>query len=308
MEWEQIKTETRNSRTEYIDTMDTLEMVRLINEEDAKVAIAVETELEHIAAAVDIIVGQMRRDGRLVYIGCGTSGRLGVLDAAECPPTYSTHPDQVIGLIAGGNAAMFHAVEGAEDRAPLGVEDLKGIGFGKNDVLVGLAASGRTPYVLGALEYAQELGAHTIGVTCCPGSPLALAAEIAITPEPGPEVVTGSTRMKSGTAQKMVLNMLSTCAMIKLGKVYGNLMVDVQPSNEKLVQRCKAIVSQAAEVSMERAEQALEECDYRPKVAITMLLCGVDSHQAKELLERCEGSISHAVKASVHKASSAPDI
>ena len=301
MEWEQIKTENRNSRTESIDALDTLEMVRLINEEDAKVALAIQSELVHVASAVDIIVGQMRKGGRLVYSGCGTSGRLGVLDAAECPPTYSTDPGQVIGLIAGGNCAMFCAVEGAEDNGALGAADLKEIHFSAADVLVGLAASGRTPYVLGALEYAKELGAHTIGITCCPGSPLALAAEVAITPEPGPEVVTGSTRMKSGTAQKMVLNMLSTCAMIKLGKVYGNLMVDVQPTNEKLIQRCKSIESQAAKVSIEVAEGALEQCDYRPKVAIAMLLCGVDAVEAKKLLEHCEGSIARVVSERAHK-------
>ena len=297
MEWEQIKTEARNSRTEHIDTLNTLDMVRLINEEDATVALAVKAEVEHIAAAVDVIVAQMRQGGRLIYSGCGTSGRLGVLDASECPPTYSTAPDQVMGLIAGGEEAMFHAVEGAEDDFDQGREDLKNVGFCQRDVLVGLAASGRTPYVLGALDHAKSLGAHTVSVTCCPGSPLTLAADIAIAPEPGPEVVTGSTRMKSGTAQKMVRNMLSTCSMIKLGKVYGNLMVDVQPSNEKLVQRCKTIVSEAASVSLETAERALEQCDYRPKTAIVMLLRGVDQEEAVRLLKECEGNISRAVGA-----------
>ena len=297
MEWEQIKTEARNSRTEHIDTLSTLDMVRLINEEDATVALAVKAEVERIAEAVDVIVAQMKQGGRLIYSGCGTSGRLGVLDASECPPTYSTTPDQVMGLIAGGEEAMFHAVEGAEDDFNQGREDLKNVGFSRQDVLVGLAASGRTPYVLGALDYAKSLGAHTVSVTCCPGSPLTQAAEIAIAPEPGPEVVTGSTRMKSGTAQKMVLNMLSTCSMIKLGKVYGNLMVDVQPSNEKLIQRCKTIVSEAASVSLETAERTLEQCGYRPKTAIVMLLCGVDQEGAVSLLERCEGSISRAVGA-----------
>lgn len=297
MEWEQIKTETRNSRTEHIDTLSTLDMVRLINEEDATVALAVKAEVEHIAAAVDVIVAQMRQGGRLIYSGCGTSGRLGVLDASECPPTYSTTPDQVMGLIAGGEEAMFHAVEGAEDDFDQGREDLKNVGFCQRDVLVGLAASGRTPYVLGALDYAKSLGAHTVSVTCCPGSPLTQAADIAIVPEPGPEVVTGSTRMKSGTAQKMVLNMLSTCSMIKLGKVYGNLMVDVQPSNEKLIQRCKTIVSEAASVSLETAERTLETCGYRPKTAIVMLLRGVDQEEAVRLLKECEGNISRAVGA-----------
>lgn len=306
MECGQIKTEHRNRRSEHIDTMETLDMVRLINEEDAKVALSVEAELEHIAAAVDVIVAQMKKHGRLVYSGCGTSGRLGVLDAAECPPTYSTRPDQVVGLIAGGDKAMFHAVEGAEDMAQLGEDDLKEIGFCRDDVLVGLAASGRTPYVLGAVNYAKKLGAHTISVTCCPGSPLEQEAEIAITPEPGPEVVTGSTRMKSGTAQKMVLNMLSTCSMVKLGKVYGNLMVDVQPSNEKLVQRCKSIVSEATGVDIETAEETLEQCGYRPKIAIVMLLCGLEEHRARELLERCEGRVSLAVETNARQTTAHP--
>lgn len=196
--WRQIATEEKNSNTEKIDTLTTLEMVRLINEEDKKVAVAVEAELEHIAAAIDIIAAQLRMGGRLIYSGCGTSGRLGVLDAAECPPTYSTDPNRVVGLIAGGKEAMFSAVEGAEDSEQLGAEDLKKIGFGSRDVLVGIAASGRTPYVIGAMKYAISCGAHVFGVTCSPGSEIEREAEIAITPTPGPEVVTGSTRMKSG--------------------------------------------------------------------------------------------------------------
>ena len=293
--WRQIATEEKNSNTEKIDTLTTLEMVRLINEEDKKVAVAVEAELEHIAAAIDIIAAQLRMGGRLIYSGCGTSGRLGVLDAAECPPTYSTDPNRVVGLIAGGKEAMFSAVEGAEDSEQLGAEDLKKIGFGSRDVLVGIAASGRTPYVIGAMKYARSCGAHVFGVTCSPGSEIEREAEIAITPTPGPEVVTGSTRMKSGTAQKMVLNMLSTGAMIKLGKVYGNLMVDVKPSNEKLIHRCQRIVSEAAHVSEEEATAVLEKCDYRPKTAIVMLLRKVGAEEAKELLERNEGKVSAAI-------------
>ena len=291
------KTEERNERTGNIDELSTIDMIRLINDEDKKVALAVEREAEHIAAAVDVIAGQLKAGGRLIYCGCGTSGRLGVLDAVECPPTYSTDPDMVVGLIAGGYDAMFRAVEGAEDDRALGEKDLRDIRFGREDVLVGIAASGRTPYVLGAMAYARSLGAPVVSVTCCPGSPVTEAADIAIAPAPGPEVVTGSTRMKSGTAQKMVLNMLSTGAMIKLGKVYGNLMVDVQPSNEKLVQRCKAIVSEAASVSMETAEATLEQCGYRPKTAIVMLLCGVDQAGAMRLLKQCEGSVSRAIDA-----------
>lgn len=290
-----IKTEQRNSKTTHIDTMSTLDMVRLINEEDQKVALAVGEEAEHIAVAVDIIAAQLRQGGRLVYIGCGTSGRLGVLDAVECPPTYSTDPDEVIGLIAGGNDAIFRAKEGAEDDARQGEADLKKINFSSRDVLVGIAASGRTPYVLGAMEYARKQGAHVIGISCSSGSPVEQAAEIAITPIPGPEVVTGSTRMKSGTAQKMVLNMLSTGAMIKLGKVYGNLMVDVKPSNEKLVERCKRIVCQATGANYETATRALEECGFRAKVAIVMLRTGSDARKAEQLLAQHEDRVASAI-------------
>lgn len=297
MDWNKIKTEERNERTASIDALSTIDMIRLINDEDKKVALAVEKEAEHIAAAVDVIAAQLEAGGRLIYCGCGTSGRLGVLDAVECPPTYSTDPDMVVGLIAGGYNAMFRAVEGAEDDASLGGKDLREIGFCPGDVLVGIAASGRTPYVLGAMAYARSVGARVVGVTCCPGSPVTEAAEIAIAPAPGPEVVTGSTRMKSGTAQKMVLNMLSTGAMIKLGKVYGNLMVDVKPSNEKLVCRCRRIVCAAAEVDEEAARAALERCGYRPKTAIVMLRLGVDAEQARELLERSGGRVAAALAA-----------
>ena len=296
MEWDQIKTEDRNQHSANIDTLSTLEMVKLINDEDKKVAYAVEAQLEQIAAAVDVITEQLRQNGRLVYIGCGTSGRLGVLDAAECPPTYSTDPGQVIGLIAGGPNAMFRAVEGAEDDAEMGERDLKAIDFDSRDVLVGIAASGRTPYVVRAMEYAKSCGAHVIGVACCTGSEVEKAAEIAIVPMPGPEVITGSTRMKSATGQKMVLNMLSTCAMIKLGKVYGNLMVDVKASNQKLIHRCRRIVSEATGVSEEKADESLNQCEYRPKVAIVMLLRGVDAVQAQKMLEKCDGQIARVIK------------
>lgn len=295
MDLNSINTEQRNSKTTHIDTMSTLDMVKLINEEDKKVAIAVGEEAEHIAAAVDVIAGQLGQGGRLVYVGCGTSGRLGILDAVECPPTYSTDPEEVIGLIAGGNEAIFRAKEGAEDDPVQGVEDLKKINFSSRDVLVGIAASGRTPYVLGAMEYARKLGAHVIGISCSTGSQVEQAAEIAITPLPGPEVVTGSTRMKSGTAQKMVLNMLSTGAMIKLGKVYGNLMVDVKPSNEKLVERCKRIVCQATGVDYDTAARTLQACGYRAKVAIVMLKTGTDAHSAEQLLAQHDNRVAAAI-------------
>lgn len=291
MQWNTIKTEERNERTLHIDRLSTLDMVRLINEEDKKVAPAVERELPNIAAAVDVIADRLRLGGRLVYSGCGTSGRLGVLDAVECPPTYSTDPGQVVGLMAGGCEAMFQAVEGAEDDEALGRTDLETIGFCEKDVLVGIAASGRTPYVLGAMACAKSLGAPVISVSCVPGSPAAQAADIAIAPTPGPEVITGSTRMKSGTAQKMVLNMLSTGAMIKLGKVYGNLMVDVKPSNEKLVNRCVRIVRTATEAGEEEAVRALEARGYRPKTAIIMLLMNVGPDEARKLLSKAQGRV-----------------
>lgn len=274
VELQKIATEQRNPNTMNIDTLSTLDMVKLINREDHRVADAVGEVTDKIAQAVDVIAEKLAAGGRLIYCGAGTSGRLGILDAVECPPTYSTDPETVQALMAGGYGAIFKAVEGAEDSKELGVEDMKNIHFSQKDVLVGIAASGRTPYVMGCMEYAKQLGAPTVAVTCCPGSELDQFADIGIAPAPGPEVVTGSTRMKSGTAQKMVLNMLSTGAMIKLGKVYGNLMVDVKPSNEKLIRRCVTIVCSAAECTEAEATKALEECDYRPKVAIVMVLPG----------------------------------
>ena len=291
VELKKIATEQRNPNTMNIDSLSTHEMIRLINREDHRVAEAVSQVTEEIAKAVDVIADRLSKGGRLIYCGAGTSGRLGILDAVECPPTYSTEPEMVQGLIAGGYPAIFKAVEGAEDSKELGVEDMKGIRFTAGDVLVGVAASGRTPYVLGCMEYAKELGAVTVAVTCCPGSVLDTYADIGIAPAPGPEVVTGSTRMKSGTAQKMVLNMLSTGAMIKLGKVYGNLMVDVKPSNEKLVRRCVTIVCTATECDEATATAALEQCEYRPKIAIVMVLMGVGAEEAKALLTRGGGRI-----------------
>lgn len=295
MELSKIATEQRNENTLHIDELSTLDMVRLINEEDKKVADAVEKELDHIAAAVDVIAERLANGGRLIYSGCGTSGRLGVLDAVECPPTYSTAPEQIVGLMAGGYPAMFQAVEGAEDDEELGVKDLKEIDFSKADVLVGIAASGRTPYVIGAMKYAGSLGASVISVTCCKDSEIDQLADIGIAPMPGPEVITGSTRMKSGTAQKMVLNMLSTGAMIKLGKVYGNLMVDVKPSNQKLVDRCVRIVQNATGVSGEEARKNLEQCRYRPKTAIVMIKNQMDAASAEQALEVAGGHVSAAI-------------
>lgn len=296
VELQKIATEQRNPNTMNIDTLSTLDMVNLINREDCRVAEAVGKVTDKIAQAVDLIADRLSTGGRLIYCGAGTSGRLGILDAVECPPTYSTEPEMVQALIAGGYSAVFKAVEGAEDSKTLGAEDMRKIDFCSKDVLVGIAASGRTPYVLGCMEYAKALGASTVAVTCCPGSELDTFADIGIAPAPGPEVVTGSTRMKSGTAQKMVLNMLSTGAMIKLGKVYGNLMVDVKPSNEKLIRRCITIVCEAAHCSEKEAEETLRQCDYRPKTAIVMILRGTTAENACRMLEEADGHIARVLE------------
>ncbi len=286
-----LPTEQRNPNTADIDRVSTLEIVRRINDEDKKVAYAVERELEPIAKAVDAIQDALRSGGRLIYCGCGTSGRLGVLDAAECPPTYSADPGMVMGVMAGGERAMFKAVEGAEDNAEAGREDMKQINLSAKDVLVGIAASGRTPYVLGAMAYAHEIGAKTVALTCNKASEMNAVADIPIGVETGPEVITGSTRMKCGTAQKMVLNMLSTGAMIRLGKVYGNLMVDVMPTNEKLVRRAISIVATAAGVDEEEARRTLEACGFSVKTAIVMLVRGESAEAAKERLNATGGVI-----------------
>ena len=290
-----LPTEQRNPNTADIDRVSTLEIVRRINNEDKKVAYAVERELEPIAKAVDAIQDALRAGGRLIYCGCGTSGRLGVLDAAECPPTYSADPGMVMGVMAGGERAMFKAVEGAEDNREAGREDMKQINLSAKDVLVGIAASGRTPYVLGAMAYAQEIGAKTVAVTCNKASEMNAVADIPIGVETGPEVITGSTRMKCGTAQKMVLNMLSTGAMIRLGKVYGNLMVDVMPTNEKLVRRAISIVATAADVDEEVARRTLEACGFSVKTAIVMLVRGESAEAAKERLQETGGVIAKAL-------------
>lgn len=293
---DKLPTEQRNPNTGCIDRLPTLEMVRLINDEDKKVAFAVERELPRIAEAVDAIYEALKAGGRLIYCGCGTSGRLGILDAVECPPTYSTEPDMVQGVIAGGESALFKAVEGAEDSFEGGREDMEAAGLRKSDILVGIAASGRTPYVLGAMAYAKELGCVTVAVTCNKRSEMNEAADINIGVEPGPEVITGSTRMKSGTAQKMVLNMLSTGAMIRLGKVYGNLMVDVKPTNEKLVRRAISIAATAAEVTEDEARDALEQCGYSAKTAIIMLVKGLTADEAAKRLDENGGIVARALE------------
>ncbi|NLI20639.1 MAG: N-acetylmuramic acid 6-phosphate etherase [Clostridiales bacterium] len=292
----QIDTEQVNPHTLEIDRVPTLDMLRMINDEDHLVADAVERVLPSVAVAIERIVEQMDKGGRLVYCGCGTSGRLGVLDAAECPPTFGTDPGLVVGLIAGGEAAFTRAIEGAEDDYGQGRVDLEKIGFCADDALVGIAASGRTPYVLGAIDYARSLGAPAIALTCSANSELSRHADVAITPLPGPEVITGSTRLKSGTAQKMVLNMLSTGVMIKRGKVYGNLMVDVKATNEKLCERAVSIVMRTTGTDDATARQTLAQCGFSCKIAIVMLLCGLDAKQAGEALDAAGGHISQTVK------------
>src|SRR5471032_1535877 len=253
-----LLTEQPNPASASIDELPTEEVLRIINQEDRQVADAVGRELPAIARAVDAIVTAFERGGRLFYIGAGTSGRLGVLDASECPPTFSVPPEMVQGIVAGGEAALSRATEITEDDPAIGVRDLFSRGFTERDVLVGIAASGRTPYVLGAVAEARRMGAVTVGISCTPGSELARAVAIPITPLVGPEVVAGSTRLKAGTAQKLVLNMLSTGAFIRLGYVYGNLMVNVQPKNTKLADRARRIVAQAAGVSNQRAGELLD--------------------------------------------------
>ena len=291
-----LVTETRNPNTFDIDNVSTLQMVKLMNNEDARVHEAISTELDSIAMAIDVIHNALINGGRLIYVGAGTSGRLGVLDASECMPTYGVSADLIQGIMAGGKDAMFKAKEGAEDNADLCVEDLKNISFTEKDVLCGLTASGRTPYVIGGVNYAKSLGAKTISVTCNPESELSKISDISIAPVVGPEVVTGSTRMKAGTAQKMVLNMLSTGAMIKFGKVYGNLMVDVQTTNKKLEERARKIVIEATGCSRDRAIELLDKTSNNVKLAIFMEMSELPLEDAKNMLDDCKGHIRNALK------------
>ena len=295
IELKKLDTEKRNERTMHIDELSTLDMLSVINEEDHRVAEAVKQVLPEIAQTVDMVYEKLRIGGRLIYCGAGTSGRLGVLDAVECPPTYGVDHGMVVGLIAGGEGAVFKAVEGAEDRRELGEEDLKKIGFSAKDVLVGIAASGRTPYVIGAMDYARSVGAPVACVVCSRNSEMSRHADVCIAPIPGPEVITGSSRMKSGSAQKMVLNMISTGAMVKMGKVYGNLMVDVKCSNEKLHQRAVNIVCEATGEDGETARKALQDSGFSCKTAIVMLLKSVDADAARAALERADGRIARAI-------------
>jgi len=293
---EDIATEQRNMRSNHLDEMTALEIATLINEEDHKIAPAIRLILPRIAKAIDWITKQLANGGRLFYLGAGTSGRLGILDAAECPPTYSTPPELVQGIIAGGTPAIFLAQEGAEDSPQLAEDDLKSHALTSRDVLVGIAASGRTPYVLGGLQYAASIDVPTIAVTCNPDSPISKLAAIDLTVFVGPEVVTGSTRMKAGTATKMILNMLSTGAMIRLGKVYRNLMVDVKASNEKLQERSRRIVMEATECSRREAIDALEKANGSAKLAIFQLLSHLPLDDARNYLVKAHGRIGDALQ------------
>ncbi len=291
----QSVTEERNPASADIDRLPTLAVLQVMNREDGLVAKAVGKELAHVAAAVDAIVERLARGGRMIYVGAGTSGRLGVLDAAECPPTFGTPPEMVQAIIAGGDAALRASVEGAEDSEEAGHVDLALLAVTAHDAVVGLAASGSTPYVLGALAEAATRGALTVGVTCNRETPLAGLVDIAIVPLVGPEVIAGSTRLKAGMAQKMVLNMLSTAAMIRLGKTFGNLMVDVQPTNDKLRRRARAIVAEAARVSEDTAAQLLAACNGEVKTAIVSHLAGVTPEEARQRLQATGGRVREAL-------------
>ncbi|CQJ52603.1 N-acetylmuramic acid 6-phosphate etherase [Yersinia rohdei] len=287
--------ESRNPATMDLDKLSTVAMLTCINDEDRKVPEAVRLVVPAIAQAVDLAAAALKQGGRLIYLGAGTSGRLGILDASECPPTFGVPHGRVIGLIAGGPGALLKAVEGAEDDMSLGERDLQALALTAADMVVGLAASGRTPYVIGALRYARQLGCPTAAISCNPDSPIAQEAQVAISPVVGPEALTGSTRMKSGTAQKLVLNMLSTGAMVKLGKVYQNLMVDVKATNVKLVDRACRIVVEATGASRVEAENALSQTEFEVKPAILMILKGVSAEQARQDLLQHHGYLRAAL-------------
>ena len=291
-----MSTETRNQNTMNLDIMSPLEVVTVMNQEDAKVPAAITPALPNIAQCVTWAIESIEAGGRIIYMGAGTSGRLGVLDAVECPPTFGVAPEVVVGLIAGGEKAFVKAVEGAEDSRELGRQDLIDINLEKRDIVIGIAASGRTPYVLGGLAYAQEMGCHTVGISCNPGSAVGAAAELAIEVVPGPECLTGSTRLKSGTCQKLILNMISTATMVGCGKAYQNLMVDVMQTNEKLVVRAQNIVMEATGCERETAAEKIAIAGGNAKTAITMILADCGLEEAKERLTKAKGHVREAIK------------
>ncbi|MFB4212838.1 N-acetylmuramic acid 6-phosphate etherase [Shouchella sp. JSM 1781072] len=292
---DKLQTESRNRRSMKLDQMSRYDILKLMNEEDATVPNAIERELDQIEAATTLVIDSLSSGGRLIYAGAGTSGRLGVLDAVECTPTFDMPAERVQGLIAGGEGAFLKAVEGAEDQKSIGAEDCRRLNVNQYDTVVALAASGRTPYAIGVLEEANRLGAKTVAISCNKNAEMSTYASVAIEVETGPEVLTGSTRLKAGTAQKLVLNMISTVSMIGIGKVYENLMVDVQPTNAKLVERSKRIVVEATGVSIEDAATALQKADGHVKTAIVMLLLQCEADEAKEKLQKTGGFIRKAV-------------
>jgi N-acetylmuramic acid 6-phosphate etherase len=288
-------TEQSNSRSQHIDSMTSEEIIQTINEEDRTVADSISRALPQIAQAIDLIVERLNRGGRLIYVGAGTSGRLGMLDAVECVPTFGTAPELVQAIIAGGETALVTAVEGAEDDIEQAALDLADLEVNADDVVCGIAASGRTPYVIAAMNYASNVGAVTLGIACNDPAPLLQAVDVAIPVPVGPEVVTGSTRMKAGTAQKMVLNMLSTATMIRRGKVYGNLMVDLQITNQKLAHRARQIIEHLTGIDDEQAEALIKAADNDVKVAIVMAKRDVDAEQARELLQTAGGHLREVI-------------
>ena len=295
IELEKLSTEENNPNSKDIELQDSLEIVRRINEEDKKVAFCVEKELDSVSQLIDAILSKYRNETRIIYIGAGTSGRLGILDASECPPTYGVSFDKVQGIIAGGNEAIFKAKENAEDSRELGKQDLININFTENDVVIGLAASGRTPYVLGAIEYANSIGAITGSITCSKNSDLSKVSQYPIEVPVGAEIVTGSTRMKAGTAQKMILNMISTTIMIKLGKVFSGYMVDVKTSNQKLIERAKRIITKTTNCDYEKASAILIEAGNDVKTAIVMILLNIDKEIATKKLEQYYGNVAKLI-------------
>lgn len=290
-----LTTEQRNERSRNIDQLSTKEILKTMNEEDRTVADAVKQAIPQIEKSTEMIYESLKNDGKLFYIGAGTSGRLGVIDAAECPPTFRTHPEMVKGIMAGGKDAMFTAVEGVEDDPVAGAKDLEEANFSPNDIVVGIAASGRTPYVIGALKYAKTIGGKTIALTCNKDSELSKAADYAIEVIVGPEVLTGSTRLKAATAHKMILNMITTTTMIKLGKVYENLMVDLNASNYKLKERARNIVATITGVSREKADRVLKEAEEDVKAAIVMIEANVSLKKSRKLLKDCDGFVRKAI-------------
>jgi N-acetylmuramic acid 6-phosphate etherase len=293
---EKALTEQRNPRTFKIDTLPTLEILKLINTEDHKPALAVRKELKSIARAVELVTAALKKGGRLFYLGAGTSGRLGVLDAAECPPTFGTDPKQIRGVIAGGYRTLIRSREGVEDNLKAGAADLRRVRLSRKDVVTGIAASKRTPYVLGGLQYAKRVGAKTVFIYCNPNFKADFKADVEICPKVGPEVITGSTRMKAGTAQKMVLNLISTAAMIKLGKVYQNLMVDLRATSQKLVERSKRTIMLVTGVSYSTAEKYLKSSGGSVKTALVMILAKLDKKEAEKRLQKAQGFVRTAIE------------